>query len=77
MLGGSFWDRKDDDVWWYGRSRLATASYTWGGAENFSRFVPTSGRGTRLASPLSLDLGPTVSAKSDVMTCAGTPLSLT
>lgn len=45
MVGGSFWDRKDNDVWWYGESSLSDASYTWGGAHNFSKFLGVSGRG--------------------------------
>ncbi len=45
MIGGSVWDRKDNDVWWYGRSRWSTASYTWGGAENFYRFLKKLSRG--------------------------------
>ncbi len=45
MLGGSVFDRTDDTVWWWGKSLLTNASYTWGGAHNFSRFVALSGRG--------------------------------
>lgn len=46
MVGGSFGDRKDDEAWWWGKSWWAQASYTWGGAHNYSRFVDKSGRGT-------------------------------
>jgi hypothetical protein len=47
MVGGSVFDRQDDDVWWWGKSTFSQASYTWGGADNFSRFVAASGRGKR------------------------------
>jgi Putative amidase domain len=47
MIGGSFMDRQDDGAWWWGKSLLSRASYTWGGAHNFSKFVPLSGRGNR------------------------------
>ena len=45
MIGGSVWDRKDDDVWWWGKSSWSKASYTWGGAHNFSKFLTAVGRG--------------------------------
>lgn len=45
MIGGSFWDRQDDGAWWWGKSSLSQASYTWGGAHNFSKFVAKSARG--------------------------------
>jgi len=57
MVGGSFWDRKDDDVWWFGRSKVAKASYTWGGAENFHQFVRVSGRGTLVKHVMNLNVG--------------------
>jgi hypothetical protein len=46
MIGGSFFDRQDDGAWWWGKSTFTQASYTWGGAHNFSKFVPQSGRGS-------------------------------
>jgi hypothetical protein len=49
MVGGSVFDRSNNDVWWWGKSHLTQASYTWGGAHNFSKFVSVSGRGTSCA----------------------------
>ena len=45
MTEGSVWNRTDDNVWWWGKSSFTRASYTWGGAHNFSRYVTLSGRG--------------------------------
>lgn len=39
MIGGSFTDRARNDVWWWGKSSLSRASYTWGGAHNFWHFL--------------------------------------
>src|SRR4051794_4928356 len=33
--------RKDSSVWWWGLSVWSNASYTWGGAHNFSQFLTT------------------------------------
>jgi Putative amidase domain len=41
-------DRAKDNQWWFGGSRFTTASYTWGGAQNFYRFLSVSGRGSKL-----------------------------
>ncbi len=57
MIGGSFSDRTRNDVWWFGKSYFAKASYTWGGAQNFADFVTTSGRGTRAATEMDLEEG--------------------
>jgi outer membrane protein OmpA-like peptidoglycan-associated protein len=57
MVGGSFFDRKRNNVWWFGRSWLARASYTWGGAQNFADFITASGRGTRSSNEMSLEEG--------------------
>jgi hypothetical protein len=59
MIGGSAWDRQDDDAWWWGKSMFSKASYTWGGAHNFSKFVPKSGRG-KSCSRDDLDVGDVV-----------------
>jgi hypothetical protein len=45
MIGGNVFDRTSDDVWWWGKSSFTRASYTWGGAHNFSRFILRSVRG--------------------------------
>jgi hypothetical protein len=45
MTSGSFFNRQDDDVWWWGESMVTKASYTWGGAHNFSKYIARSGRG--------------------------------
>ena len=52
-----FRDRKRNDVWWYGGSLLTKASYTWGGAQNFFRFLQLSGRGAQVGGPTRLGLG--------------------
>lgn len=54
--------RKDGDVWWWGLSMWSKASYTWGGAHNFSQFLTASGRGKACAES-ELKLG-------DVVQCA-------
>jgi hypothetical protein len=57
MVGGSVFDYRNDDVWWWGKSSLVKASWTWAGADNFSRFLDRSGRGKKVASIKDLDLG--------------------
>lgn len=49
MVGGSVFDRSDDDVWWWGEPLVTRCSYTWGGAHNFSNFIAKSNRGRRIA----------------------------
>lgn len=62
---GDFLDRKSDTVWWYGGSWWTRASYTWGGAHNFSKFIKVSGRGSEVTDPLKLDRGDVVQIKKD------------
>lgn len=58
-------DRKKDSVWWFkkgGCTRIwplsdVDASFTWGGAENFRRFIGSSGRATAAAKITDLDVG--------------------
>lgn len=64
MIGGSYFDRQDDDAWWWGKSVLTKASYTWGGAHNFSKFVSKSHRGTA-CSRADLAIGDVVQIAKD------------
>lgn len=64
MIGGSYFDRKQDDVWWYGKSSLVTSSYTWGGAQNFADFLAKSGRGSKQTDKKSLAPGDVIQAAS-------------
>jgi hypothetical protein len=57
MVGGSVWDRKDDTVWWFGKSWFTKGSYSWGGAQNLYNFMKKSGRGTVAATPMDLEVG--------------------
>ncbi|MCO6458735.1 MAG: amidase domain-containing protein [Pirellulaceae bacterium] len=82
MLGGSFSDRKSDDVWWWGKSWWTKASYTWGGAHNFSKFVTASGRGKSCRRD-ELEVGDVVQISKDkhvfhsmLVTVAGTELKV-
>src|SRR3954469_5515044 len=59
MVGGRVLDRQDDDGWWWGKSSFSQASYTWGGAHNFSKFVAAKSRG-KAGSRSDLDLGDVV-----------------
>jgi hypothetical protein len=63
MIGGDFRDRTRDDVWWYGESHFTRASYTWGGAANFARFITSSKRGARELDLMKLDVGDVVQIK--------------
>jgi hypothetical protein len=57
-------DFRSDSVWWFrkdGCKRLirsnVDASFTWGGAQNFSQFVRSSGRATLAANVYDLEVG--------------------
>ena len=57
-------DRKKDSVWWFKRDgcprRILSnihASHTWGGADNFFRFLKVSGRGTSVSNVSDLEEG--------------------
>lgn len=64
MVGDkNFFSRKKNTEWWYGESLLTTASYTWGGAQNFSRFVAVSNRGKIVTDSTVLDLADVVQLK--------------
>lgn len=56
MVQGTFLNRKNDDVWWYGGT-LSDASYTWGGAENLGRFLLQSNRALKIENAADLGLG--------------------
>ena len=51
--------RADSTVWWWGLSVWSKASYTWGGAENLSQFLATSGR-AKACTEAELKLGDVV-----------------
>jgi hypothetical protein len=59
MIGGSWFDRTQDDVWWYGQDvlHLARASRTGEGADYFARWIVASGRGHRARNPMELQPG--------------------
>jgi hypothetical protein len=59
MIGGSWFDRVNDNVWWYGQDvfNLARASRTWSGADYFAIWLVTSGRGRRAKHPMELQPG--------------------
>jgi Putative amidase domain len=57
MVGGSVLDRKDKNVWWFGKSVWTKASYSWGGAQNLYDFMKASGRGTDATKPMDLEVG--------------------
>jgi hypothetical protein len=61
MTGDGCWNRKDDDVWWYGDSKCSLpgvrASYTWSGAQNLFKFMTASGRATSLGKISDLEVG--------------------
>jgi hypothetical protein len=63
MLGGDVFDRKRDDVWWYGQSKFTRASYTWAGAENFAHFIAASSRGSRELDLMKLEEGDVIQIK--------------
>jgi hypothetical protein len=62
-------ERKEDYVWWYKKldwpgstctnwkGDAITASHTWGGADNFRKFLQASGRATTAANISDLELG--------------------
>lgn len=56
----SFSERKKDTAWWYGGAWFTRASYTWGGAHNFSKFLKVSKRGVQVHRTTSLGLGDVV-----------------
>ena len=65
MVGDhSFWDRKANNVWWFGGSLLTNASYTWGGAQNFANFVAASGRGRQVTDASMLEVADIVQLKN-------------
>jgi hypothetical protein len=55
---------QSDTAWWYNPSPFLSpgASYTWGGAQNFSNFVSQSGRGYLTTSVQNLDRGDVLQA---------------
>jgi hypothetical protein len=66
MIGGSWFDRVNDDVWWYGQDvfHLARASRTWSNAPNFARWLVASGRGRRAKDPMELQPGDVIQIRA-------------
>lgn len=60
----SFFNRKGNDVWWYGGASFTRASYTWGGAHNFHDFLRVSKRGTLASHASKLGLADVVQLKN-------------
>lgn len=81
VVGSSYCDdRKKDSVWWHKRGgcrydscpwywcptlKSIDASYTWGGAHNFSKFIKSSGRGSHANHVMDLGVGDVLQADWD------------